>query len=49
MVTKVALVYYKPVGWRLSLPFLPPGHGDVEVDPEQDVDDEDGDEGLRNI
>ena len=36
-------------GWRLSLPFLPPHHGEVEIDPEQDVDNEDSDEGLRNI
>ena len=29
--------------------FLPPHNGDVEIDPEQDVDEEDGDEGLRNV
>ena len=36
-------------GWRLTLPFLPPQNGQVEIDPEQDVDDEDGDEGLCNV
>ena len=36
-------------GWRLSLPFLPPHHGEVEIDPEQDVDNEESDEGFQNI
>ena len=34
-------------GRRLS--WLSPHDSEVEIDPEQDVDDKDGDEGLRNI
>ena len=40
---------YKPADWQLSLSFLPPHNGEVEIDPEQDVDEEAGDEGLRNV
>ena len=29
--------------------FLPPYNGDVEIDPEEDVDDKDGDERLLNV
>ena len=37
--------------WRLHLPFLlpPPQHGEVEVDPEQDVDNEYGEESIVTI
>ena len=31
------------------MPFLPPQNSEVEIDPEQDVDDEDGNEGLCNV
>ena len=37
-----------PAGSWLLIVLVPPHNGDVEVDPEEDVDDEDGDEGLRH-
>ena len=38
----------EPAGLWLIL-FVLPHNGDVEVNPEEDVDDEEGDEGLREI
>ena len=37
-----------PASWWLGFVF-PPHNYDVEVDPEEDVDDEDGDEGPRHV
>ena len=38
-----------PAGSWLLIVVVPPQNGDVEVDPEEDVDDEDGDEGPRHL
>ena len=56
---KISLEYGKRLAWNSwRIPestrswlifFFPPHNCDVEVDPEEDVDDEDGDEGPRHV
>ena len=38
-----------PAGSWLLIVVVPPQNGDVEVDPEEDVDDEDADGGLGEL